>query len=427
MESSELLTTLASYVPVAILQQLQTRPALPVIQAHTAAVLYAEIDGLATLTTLLAQRGAEGTDKLTRMLHTYFWQLVDEVTTYGGDIIKITGDSLLAFWPTAEGDSAGHLTTLTHRAAQCGLSLHKRLADLADTTEIQPRLRISIATGALATLSVGGALGRWEFVASGASVVQVRALIQQAQFGEVLLTPSAYAAVQTQCLGQVLPDGSFQLTDVRFPLPPPPRSASLLSPALDQALRTFIPGAILNRLPDKQIDWLAEVCPLTVLAINLPEITYATPLEQIQAAMRTMQRALYRHAGSISALSIDERGMVLIAALGVPPLAHGDDPARGLQVATMAQTELRQQGFATVIGVATGTAFCGSLGNPHRRVYTLIGECLVRARAIMQASAPEAASAPPIYCDADTYTAARGQMDITTVPVAEYQCKESLP
>ena len=101
----------------------------------------------------------------------------------------------------------------------------------------------------------------------------------------------------------------------------------------ESSLRAYIPGAIINRLSAGQSGWIAELRRVTVLFINLPDLDQGTELESSQNIARLIQRSVYRYEGSINKINVDDKGITIVAALGLPPFAHEDDPARGVQAA----------------------------------------------------------------------------------------------
>jgi tetratricopeptide (TPR) repeat protein len=133
------------------------------------------------------------------------------------------------------------------------------------------------------------------------------------------------------------------------------------------------------------------------------------PLEQAQALMHTLQTALYRFEGSVNKLSVDDKGVTLVAALGLPPLSHEDDAARGVQAALAMQAELQRKGLRSAIGLTTGRAFCGTVGNHRRREYTMIGDVVNLAARLMQAAPDQTLS------DAATFQAARTSLTFETL------------
>jgi adenylate cyclase 10 len=57
----------------------------------------------------------------------------------------------------------------------------------------------------------------------------------------------------------------------------------------------------------------------------------ASKLDTLQKAVKLMQNAIYNTEGTLRQFIIDDKGSVLIAAFGLPPLSHEDDPARALR------------------------------------------------------------------------------------------------
>jgi class 3 adenylate cyclase len=384
---SAFITTLASYVPGLIIHRLATNPApitAPLSERFPAAVLFADISGFTALTEHLAQQGPAGAEVLTRELNTYFGRLIDLITIHGGDVIKFAGDALTVVWPVAPASHLDALPLAADYAAACALAIQAALRDYQTRDGQTLAVRMGLGVGDITLMHLGGIYGRWEFVITGPPLSQVGQAEARAQPSEVIVSPEAWAFLQTHCIGQLMLDDYVRL-EAMEPKPDRPVGSSLVVPAeAEPALRAYIPGAILARLAAGHSGWLAELRRVTVLFINLPDLTSRTSLDQAQAAMQALQTALYRYEGSLNHIGVDDKGPMLLAAFGLPPLAHEDDAVRGVQAAVVMQAALLDLGWRCAIGITTGHAFCGSVGNAARREYTLMGDMVNLAARLMQ-------------------------------------------
>ena len=412
MSNAAVLDTIASYLPALIVRRLAVdgRPIpLPTCEEQPAAVLFADISGFTALTERLAARGSAGAEELTRLLNTYFGQLIDIVTAHGGDVVKFAGDALLAVWQ----NPGNTLAVLTLRAAQCGLAVQGTLLDYETPEGIRLAVRVAVGAGIVRHLHLGGVLGRCEYLAVGEPFVDVGTANKQVRPEDVVITPHAWQLIGGRCVGAVLPSGDVRLQQVRHALPLVPLDRPRLTAAVEPVVRGYIPAAVRSRLEAGQTGWVGELRQVTVLFVNLPDLNAATTVEKAQAAMCELQQALYHYEGSINKLSVDDKGVTLVAALGLPPLAHENDPVRGVQAALAMHARVRALGGTASVGVTTGRAFCGTYGSPVRREYTLIGKAVNLAARLMQAAAGS------ILCDEATCRAAQGRIHFETLsPIA---------
>jgi class 3 adenylate cyclase len=378
----------------------------------TAAVLFADISGFTALTERLAQTGRGGVEELTELLNGCFGQLVRLVADYGGDVVKFAGDALLALWPADEG-----LSEVTAQAARCGLAMQRALhaSELGAGRHLS--VRIGIGAGKVSAAHMGGELNRWEFVVGGPAISQTCTVEHLARPGDVVLSPEALDQVRDICAGEQLPAGAGQAVGLRVtavqPLavarPPPSAAARQVAGA---ALRGYVPGAILARLDAGQSAWLSELRHLSVLFLGLPDLDDIKPgtLRRANDLVCAVQEALYEYEGSVNKLGVDDKGATMVAAFGLPPVAHEDDSVRAVRAALGIQARLRRLGVRYAIGVATGRAFCGSVGCDLRREYTMIGRVVNLAARLMQ-TAPD-----DVVCDGATRQVAEAKLIFEALP-----------
>ena len=409
---SEIIDTLASYIPSLVAQQVAANPTpinTPRAESFPAAVLFADISGFTALTERLAQRGPAGAEELTRILNAYFSRLISHITGYGGDVVKFAGDALIALWPAT--NEAGQsddalLPVVTQCAAQCSLVIQSQLNDYEVAGGVRLSLKLALGAGDVLTMHLGGGQGHWEFLVTGQPLLQVGKAGKDAQAGDIILSPEAWHFVKDKAQGTPIaaslgetPPGAVRLESLNTsPAPRPPSNSTARLPTQSEAgLRAYIPGTILARLDAGQAGWLAELRRVTVMFVNLPDLDYTMPLEQAQAIMRGLQSALYHYEGTVNKLSVDDKGVTLVAGMGLPPLSHEDDAVRAIEAALEMQAELRKLGVRGAVGVTTGRVFCGSVGSDRRREYTMIGDIVNLSARLMQAAGDD------ILCDAATY------------------------
>lgn len=84
--------------------------------------------------------------------------------------------------------------------------------------------------------------------------------------------------------------------------------------------------------------------------------------------------------------SYPHTGSTMVAVFGLPPLAHENDPSRGLLSSLKMQQEMSKLNVSISVGVTSGLAFCGLLGTANRREYTVLGDSVNLSARLMQAA-----------------------------------------
>lgn len=391
---------LSAYLPRLVLRRLATGVpfAGPEASRTQAALLLSDIQGFSTLVERGAAGGRAALEELTWALNAYFVDVVDIVHAHGGDVLYIAGDAFYCCW-TAEDTAA--LDQAVGHASAAGAAIAQRTGGGRFAT------RIGVGAGELVVAFAGGVGGRWELIATGSAFDDVVRAGHGAAPGAVTLSPRAWSLVAERAGGRPLPDGRRELTHI------PPVSSSPAGPVPmpadpDRVLRPFAPPAVLDRMLAPEAEWLAEIRHVTVLLADLPPLgaAGAQELARTHACVRAFQEAMRRYEGAAK-VDVDDKGILLLGAFGLPPMAHEDDAERAVHAARTLREALDRIGLASGIGVATGRAFCGAFGGEARRDYMLRGDVINLAARLMHASTGA------ISCDAATVRAVRGRIEFT--------------
>lgn len=413
------LRTLASYAPPSYIRLLAHSEQLlaPIHLPLPAAVLFADISGFTKLTERLCSEGEVGVELLASTLNAYFGQVIDLVAQLGGEVVKFAGDGLIALWSARE-DAA----VAAGQAGRCALALQAALQGLPPVHGITMFMRIGVGIGATTLQQLGGHDGRWELLFSGPALTAASLACPRANPGEVVLAAAAWSLVAAQARGEALEQGCVRLRELASAPQPPVPALPPLPADSAPLLRACLPEAVLERLDAGQSGWLTELRRVTVLFVLLPELDAQAPAAEL---IREVQEVLHRYEGSINKLHVDEKGTMLLAVFGLPPLSHVDDAPRAVRAALACQGLLNRHGERCAIGVATGRAFCGTVGNELRREYTVLGDVVNLSARLMSAAASLGAD-HPILCDPASHEAAKASIDFGAARLLQLKGKAQL-
>ena len=396
---------ISSFLPRYVLQRLieEHQPRQPLAEDQLATVLFADFSGFSRLSEQFAYDQTTILEYISDVLNDSFSQLIDTVIAHGGDVVKFAGDALIAIWMA---DDLDQLTQNTQLAAQCGLAIQASFNNPSESERLA--IRVQIGAGSISSFIVGGVNNHWEQLITGEALLQVHLLGSQSFAGQVIISPEARSLIREYGLGEDLRAQAFRLTAMAENLPLP--TIKTMPDYPTEQLTPFMPTAVIARINAGLHEWLAELRHLSVMFINVPALSFFTTLEQVQAAVSALQTVIFRYEGSIDKLSVDDKGVSLLAAFGLPPLSHRDDAERAVRSALEASAALSKLSLTHTIGIATGPAFCGEIGNSQRREFTMIGDVVNRAARLMEANLA------PILCDQTTAQASQQHVRFQVLP-----------
>ena len=156
---------------------------------------------------------------------------------------------------------------------------------------------------------------------------------------------------------------------------------------VSDSIRAYLPVPIQHRIDAHQDDYINEMRQASVIFISLvaDPSSDVTTTKQLHDGVRKAQECMISNGGNILHVLNDEKGTIMVISFGAL-VAHEDCPQRAVDASIQFQEALQYQPAKAWIGVTYGTVFCGCVGSPLRRDYTVIGDVANLAARLMAAS-----------------------------------------
>ncbi|KAL1511572.1 hypothetical protein AB1Y20_006366 [Prymnesium parvum] len=380
-----------------------------------AAVLFSDISGFTKLTNrLIAERDKEGAEILNQIINRFFEELIAIIHRHAGDVIKFAGDAVLSIWSSSA--SGDRIQDLTRRAVACALEQIEKMHHWDTKEGVHLQLHLGLGAGTVLGVDLGNQFRR-EYVVAGEPLKQLSEAEQQASSGQLVVSPQAWDYVREVCTGTEAPDGEFGpgfhiVHTISSTLPSAPcwrahllehllKDKQRSKPALE-ALYLYVPGTLRPHLVSGELSKASEFREVTMMFIRIGGLHYSDPLfaARFQRVVFMILSSVYKYQGSLSRLSIDDKGTCAKVTFGLPPLYHNDDPARAVRCALLIRDHVRPLRLKANIGITTGTVFIGYVGASTRGEYTEYGVMVNMAARLMGKAVNE------VLVNGSTYTKA---------------------
>ena len=374
-------------------------------------LLWLDIAGFTRITNHFLARGPAGIEDLASLLEQHFNGLIDTIIAHGGQPLMFAGDGLLAGWPC----EASVPSEAVMRAAACGqkiLASPRAPLPSGENTE----LHAVLAFGRCHTAEIGSSRLRLHATVGG-GLADLQAASTARAKGQLLVSKAARSVLGDAATLKSIGGEATVLESLRIAPEPMPLVIPPLSSEARDRLAGHVPQPVASRLDRRLLDWTAELRRVSVVFVALPRLDHASPdvLTRLEAVVSSIVPKVLEHDGFIQQLRVDESGANLLVLFGIPPVVHPDDPVRAVRCAIEMRDALREIGQQSSIGVATGTAFCGLIGNDTFRAWTTYSEAVNLAARLM------GLQQGTIQCDEATVRGA--QNIISFVPVGHSQVR----
>ena len=327
-------------------------PRPPYAERVRGAVLLGDVRGFTQLTERMAAHGPDGVETLTAAMNRYFGGMIDSIGEHGGEVVNFAGDALLALWPEGEQELPHSLAA----AADCALELAAQDADVAAGLDARLQVRLAVAAGELSGLQVGRPSRMVYSCLMGAPLERVAEAIDHAGAGEVAIDTAGWALLRDRAAGRPVPDGMHVLTGVRRTQRFQRTGAAVSSELTAAALAPYIAPSVLAHEAAVQDAWMTELRRVTAIFVALPDLVEGVDLERLQTLVIALQGDFERHEAQLNQITVDNKGASLLAATGLPPHAHADDPERGVRTGLAVAATLERRGSAGTAASASRPA-----------------------------------------------------------------------
>jgi class 3 adenylate cyclase len=364
-------------------------------------VLLVDIADSTAMADRFAGQGPDGAERLGGILNRYFGDVFSIVDAHGGDTIRIEGDAVLAVWREEPGQSSAVLG-----CARAAIELREAFINWRPELAVQLRHRLALGGGRLRATSFRNESDRSFFVVTGEPIQALADAIHGSAPNEIVVTAPLVAPLQDLANLEARANGHWQLVALRRGLADSTsrhkRSATRF--AADSQLREFLPRIVLDRADSGHSTWLAEFRTISMVFVNLCGLdhTVSDATERIHAAVGVVHDAIRPLRLVMFDLAVGDKGAIVVIACGVPPFAQENNAVRALEASRRICESLGRIGIESAIGVSTGRAFCGDVGNESRREYLINGPVMNYGARLMQATDAG------IICDDATARAAAG-------------------
>ncbi|XP_041983062.1 adenylate cyclase type 10-like isoform X2 [Aricia agestis] len=400
-------------------------------------LLMADVSGFTALSERYNNAGKAGTYQLTAILNTYLGSLIEVVYSYGGDIIKFAGDAFLALWKL---DKRSFLCQTIHTAIACSLVIQHAYGSFETDAKVNLKVKLAIAAGNL-IFSPIGAGSEMNYVLFGLPVLEAKKAESLCASGEVKLTPTAWGHCYSRNYVHHVDDQGYitikailydpHETNVTKPFLDFPAmlrrvnkpqtmlndlSDSLFEPSkkmsnieiikrkeflslrktillgeernIGSQIRKFMIRPVLTQIDAHQpLEYLTEMRQVSVMFVTLKpkDCPFSQVINIVHNSYKITCELVYKSMGCVNKIILFDKDVMILVIFGLRGFKHESEAQATLKCSYNIKKLLTAlDGVLEVsIGVTTGKVYCGVVGHPLRREFTVIGAAVNRAARFM--------------------------------------------
>ena len=328
-----------------------------------------DLSGFTALAERLQARGRAGAEELVLAISGVFEGLIGIANRRGGDVLKFRGDALLILF---SGDA--HAERACRAASEMQWFIERTGETMSSVGEVRLRMSTGIYTGVCHFFLVESS--HKELVIAGPAATATIRLEDEADAGEVLVSPATAAAVGPEWLAGERGGAALLALDREPDAAAPPVVEDADRPSDVPDLEPFVPVALRSSLRLEAGE--AEHRQVTAAFVKFTGVE-ALLAQRGPAAVGEALDALGAVVGRVTSelgltwleSDIDVDGGKLYLAAGAPSTT-GADEERMLRALRAILDEVSP--LTLRAGVHRGPAFAGDIGASTRRTYAVMGD-----------------------------------------------------
>lgn len=400
-------------------------------------LMMADVSGYTALSERYNNTGKGGTYRLTVTLNTYLGSLIELIYGHGGDIIKFAGDAFLALWKT---DKRTFLCHTIHTVITCALIIQHSYSTYETDVKVNLRVKLAISAGNIIFATIGSGIDM-NYIILGLPVLEAKAAESQCASGEVKLTPTAWGHCYSRNYDHVIDDNGYVtirailydphdnnvtkpfmgfgklIGQIKKPFSAIENLPEFLwdssrglnvSDALKKSdaltlrrtiiiaeerdigseIRKFMIRPVLTQIDAHQpLEYLTEMRHVSILFITLKpkESSFTQLITIVNNAYQITCEIVYKSMGCVNKIILFDKDIMMLVIFGLRGFKHESEAQAALKCAySIKKSVAALDGVAEVsIGVTTGQVYCGVVGHPLRREFTVIGAIVNKAARLM--------------------------------------------
>ncbi|MGZ4248550.1 MAG: adenylate/guanylate cyclase domain-containing protein [Solirubrobacteraceae bacterium] len=350
-------------------------PRSQLVETLDATMVFADVSGFTRLSERLARKGKEGAEHLVDAINHCFSELLADVSTRGGSLLKFGGDAMLLWF---EGD--GH----TERGCAAAAAMQQTLREVgrirAGASHVVLRMSVGVHSGSYPMFLVGAS--HRELLVGGAGASAVAEMEGLASAGQILLSPDTAGLLARECLGAQIGRGTLL---ARPPVAAPWAAPDEIVEPPDEAIAECLPLIVREHLlgghaaPEHRTASVAfiQFKGLDELLDRGGTEAAARALDELVSAV---QEACERYEVCFLDSDISGDGGKIRLSAGAPRVVGDDEERMLLVLRRIVELDLP---LPVQVGVNRGPVFTGEVGPSYRRWYVVMGDTVNLAARVM--------------------------------------------